>query len=410
VGSGHITTATVVKAAWAYVLAQASASGDVVFGHTISGRNAAVEGVENMIGPCVNLVPVRVRFGERGWTARDLLRYVQDQQVANMPHEVLGFRDIVRHCTAWPDWTYFTSTVQHQNIDQSARVRLGDIDYRLGWASAAAQEDFCDLSVFSQLAASDGDETTASGDNYEILLSFTEGGAIPREFAEKALAMLCDAARLFSTEPDAALLSPEELAQKPKLVPFEDVSPAALEAGTDNDDNFRDAMECLQRLDRAEVRALSEMVTAAWRQVLLLPGHRQRGGEDDDEDDTHSVAVTTRPMSVGSFHPDTSFFSLGGDIIGLAQLSWLLDQRGVPVPRLEDLINHPTLRGHMAVLAASAAAAPTLSPWALDASEAEDSAAASAESEAETQDRYKGRKVHRPLRKAVHLAKKLAKR
>jgi len=339
VDSGHITTATVVKAAWAYVLAQVSASADIVFGHTISGRNAAVEGVGNMVGPCLNLVPVRVQFGSGpDYTARQLLRQVQDQQVANMSHEVLGFREIIRHCTSWPRWTYFSSTVQHQNVDQSGSVRLGDIEYRVGCASAA-QEDFADLSVLSQPLADD--------DMYEIILSFAESGPIPHEFAERALDMLCDAAHLFASNPEATLPSAAELRDRPQQVPFEE-KPTTQSAGEDSvADKALHAASRLQHLNPAQLLDLTTLVSTAWHQVL--------GHDDSDQQNTTNETKETEPIDL-----DTSFFALGGDIIGLAQLAWLLnDQRGlIAAPRLEDLVDYPTIRGHMALLAGAIAPVP----------------------------------------------------
>ncbi|KAK4150585.1 non-ribosomal peptide synthetase [Chaetomidium leptoderma] len=342
VESGHITTATVVKAAWAYVLAQVSASADVVFGHTISGRNAAVEGVGNMVGPCLNLVPVRVQFGsEPGWTARHLLRQVQDQQVANMSHEVLGFREIIRHCTSWPRWTYFASTVQHQNVDQGGQVRLGDVNYNVGCASAA-QEDFGDLSVLSQPLGDD--------DKYEIMLGFAEGGAIPRDFAERALDMLCEAAHLFATNLDMALPSADELYGRPQQVPFDEVpSSGENKNNNNNDDKALEGASRLQHLSHDQLTDLSALVSTAWRQVLGLKSDQQ-------------TTTTPKDKETDPIDSDTSFFALGGDIIGLAQLAWLLDQQqGVSAPRLEELVDNPTVRGHMALLARGipAAAVPT---------------------------------------------------
>ncbi|KAK4157425.1 non-ribosomal peptide synthetase [Chaetomidium leptoderma] len=352
VESGHITTATVVKAAWAYVLAQVSASSDVVFGHTISGRNAAVEGVGNMVGPCLNLVPVRVQFGsESGWTARQLLRQVQDQQVANMSHEVLGFREIIRHCTSWPRWTYFTSTVQHQNVDQGGQVRLGDVDYKVGCASAA-QEDFADLSVFSQPLEDD--------EKYEIILSFAEDGAIPRDFAARALDMLCDAAQLFATNPSMALPSADELCGMSQQMPFHEVPSSSGDSNNNNNNNNKtmEADAHLQHLSHAQLTDLSALVNTAWHQAL---------GLDSEQQPTTLEPKQETGPETGIIDKDTSFFALGGDIIGLAQLAWLLDQQqSVAAPRLEELIERPTVRGHMALLArwipAAAAAATTPAP------------------------------------------------
>ena len=344
VDAGRVTTATVVKAAWAYALAQLSASADVVFGHTISGRSdaAGVDGVSDMVGPCLNLVPVRVRFDvDPAQTARGLLAQVQEQQVANMAHEVLGFREIVRRCTAWPAWTYFSSTVQHQsdaiNRGASATVRVGDVDYRVGCATVS-HEDFADLSVLSQRAA-DGDSNT-----YEIMLSFADGGPVPCAFAERALDMLCDAARQFAANPDAALPSAADLRAGQRQVPFGDAVVAAPNQPLPTDDEEDDGT--IENLTDPRMRDLAAVVAAAWRQVLL---------QDD-------IAAANQEPPEADIDLDTSFFDLGGDIVGLAQLVGLLDHAGYAVPRLEDLIYQPTVRGHMAVLATLPCAAVPASP------------------------------------------------
>jgi len=314
--SGRVTVATVIKSAWAYALAQLSASSDVVFGHTISGRNVGVERVENMIGPCLNLVPVRVQFHGRCLTARQLMHQVQDQQVANMPHEVLGFREIIRHCTSWPDWTYFTSTVQHQNIDNIAPLALGGVSYQVGCA-AASQGDFTDLSILSQRAAG------GAQDVYEVMVSFSEDGPISHAFANQALRLLCEAVELFSANPDAVLPSSSELRSRARQVPFDDQRASARFTPTAH-----------QVVSPAEQQRLAAHVLSAWCQALgrKHPEHGREAAHDD---------ITS----------ETSFFSLGGDMISLGQVAWLLGQGDYSMPSLDDLAEYPTLCEHISIVA-----------------------------------------------------------
>ncbi|SPJ78124.1 uncharacterized protein FTOL_06513 [Fusarium torulosum] len=55
-----IMVATLVRAAWALVAGSVSNSNDVVFGVTLSGRNAPISGITNMPGPTITTVPVRI--------------------------------------------------------------------------------------------------------------------------------------------------------------------------------------------------------------------------------------------------------------------------------------------------------------------------------------------------------------
>lgn len=56
----QLTLNTVVQGAWALLLSLETESDDVVYGVTVSGRSAAVPGVESMIGLLVNTLPLRV--------------------------------------------------------------------------------------------------------------------------------------------------------------------------------------------------------------------------------------------------------------------------------------------------------------------------------------------------------------
>jgi amino acid adenylation domain-containing protein/non-ribosomal peptide synthase protein (TIGR01720 family) len=55
----QITLNTVIQGAWSIVLGQHSGTKDVVFGATVSGRTAAIAGMEKMVGLFINTLPVR---------------------------------------------------------------------------------------------------------------------------------------------------------------------------------------------------------------------------------------------------------------------------------------------------------------------------------------------------------------
>ncbi|KAG8160676.1 hypothetical protein KVR01_008940 [Diaporthe batatas] len=114
-GAGGLTFPAVLKAAWAVVLAQHAREADVTFGCMVSGRMPVVPGADAVVGPCVNIVPVRVRVAP-DMTTRDLVAAAHAQHVDSMEHEHVGLRRIISQCTAWPARTDFAgaSVVQHQ--------------------------------------------------------------------------------------------------------------------------------------------------------------------------------------------------------------------------------------------------------------------------------------------------------
>ncbi|ORY11754.1 nonribosomal peptide synthase [Clohesyomyces aquaticus] len=308
----NLTTATIVKAAWASTLARVAGSSDIIFGHVISGRNGSVPNVESIIGPCLNMVPVRVLYRPE-WTVLDLLRYIQDQQIANMQYESLGFREITRNCTEWPDWTNFSSVLQHnQNIhEEGAKVQLGGIEYKVG--SVGTQEDFADFSVLS---------TCKGGNELEVVLTFAPNTTVTTEFAQEVFDAFCATTIAFADDPYTLLPSPSALTSQSSTTlgsssPHKksiDKQPLALPTDTG--------------LSKHEIHMLAAKLRSAWQQILR---------------DSHG---TPAPVELNS-----NFFELGGDIMGLAQVASILDQEGLRV-RVEDLIEKCVFREMVGVLAA----------------------------------------------------------
>ncbi|MEW2045162.1 amino acid adenylation domain-containing protein [Streptomyces sp. NPDC005476] len=93
--SRGLTVNTLVQAAWALSLARTTGRQDVVFGTTVSGRPAELPGVEETVGLFINTVPVRVRL-DPAEPFDALLRRIQEEQAALLPHHHLGLADIQR--------------------------------------------------------------------------------------------------------------------------------------------------------------------------------------------------------------------------------------------------------------------------------------------------------------------------
>ncbi|KAL9614736.1 MAG: hypothetical protein Q9167_000805 [Letrouitia subvulpina] len=304
--SKNITTATIIKAAWTLVLAQLSGKSDIVFGNLISGRNAPVEDVESVVGPCVNIIPVRLQL-EPKWTALDLLRAIQNQQVAGMQYEALGFREIVQNCTDWPEWTYFSSIVQHQNLAEEVTLQLDRTKYKVGFLGM--QDTLADLTVQS---------SPKDNDMVEVSLGFVDDGTIPATFCESALELLCTLAQNFVRRPSATLSSALESTNTVHLTQqHEPVKPV---------EDTTHLETILRGLKKSELCDIADTLTRAWR--LVLPQGKQEPG---------------------SLNLSSKFWDAGGDIISLASLSAVLEGEGFVV-KLEDLVKRPTIGEMVAML------------------------------------------------------------
>nr|WP_067542431.1 non-ribosomal peptide synthetase [Nocardia crassostreae] len=93
--SAEVTANTLLQTAWGLVLAGSTGRDDVVFGATISGRPAQLDGIGEMIGLFVDAIPVRVRFNSTT-TARTLIGDLQAEQISLLDHHHLGLGAIQR--------------------------------------------------------------------------------------------------------------------------------------------------------------------------------------------------------------------------------------------------------------------------------------------------------------------------
>lgn len=96
--STGITVATSIRAAWALVAAKYTGTTDVVFGETLTGRNAPITGITEIEGPLITTVPWRIPV-DREMRVSDYLQSVRDQAIVRIPHEHLGLQHIRRLST-----------------------------------------------------------------------------------------------------------------------------------------------------------------------------------------------------------------------------------------------------------------------------------------------------------------------
>ncbi|KAI2478308.1 Peptide synthetase, partial [Pyrenophora tritici-repentis] len=93
----HVTTAAILLASWALIVSRYVGSPDVVLGTTLAGRTAAYDSasLEEMIGPTMATVPVRIRT-DLGTTVEGLLHQVQRQNTELEPFQHFGLQHIRR--------------------------------------------------------------------------------------------------------------------------------------------------------------------------------------------------------------------------------------------------------------------------------------------------------------------------
>ncbi|WP_280423678.1 non-ribosomal peptide synthetase [Nocardia carnea] len=89
-----LTLNSLVQALWTLVLEHMTGSREVVFGVTVSGRDAGFD-TEHVVGMLMNTVPLRVRI-EQGISVLELAARIQAQRTGMLEHDHLGLSDILR--------------------------------------------------------------------------------------------------------------------------------------------------------------------------------------------------------------------------------------------------------------------------------------------------------------------------
>ncbi|AYN30693.1 putative NRPS [Streptomyces albus] len=91
----QVTVNSVLQSAWGLLLGWLTGRGDVVFGVTVSGRPADLDGAESMIGLFINTVPARVT-ARPGMRLAELVAEVSAQQAALLDHQYESLSEIQR--------------------------------------------------------------------------------------------------------------------------------------------------------------------------------------------------------------------------------------------------------------------------------------------------------------------------
>lgn len=288
------TEASVLKAAWAIVLARELGIEDVVFGQVTANRSSDFLETGDILGPCVNVLPVRA-YPARSKELEEIVREIDDQHRASIPHQELGFRDIIRHCADWPSWTRFGSLLVYQNHGSVIRESEGS-EFRFG--------DFAGvLSGHGEPADASDVWVIAEPDDHAVNIQLRY---IPDVVSKQQAERLA-----------RSLMTVLETGQLESLSPSENVSPAdsawlLFAVGSDQNTGhsiFPDGMP--------SKRARS-LTSQAWREVKLL----------------HDGVLP---------EADVSMFDCGADVVTALLLSKVYQGLGYVIS-VVDVVRNPTQR------------------------------------------------------------------
>ncbi|GKZ27726.1 nonribosomal peptide synthase, partial [Aspergillus brasiliensis] len=115
-----VTLSTLLQAAWAMVLRIYCDSDRVCFGYLVSGRDVPIVGVENVIGPFLNILVCQLAFDLHS-SPDTTMHSIQNQFVEGLPHQFCPLADIL-HKLNLGDQRLFNTAFSFQRPSTSSRT------------------------------------------------------------------------------------------------------------------------------------------------------------------------------------------------------------------------------------------------------------------------------------------------
>ncbi len=185
------TTSTVLHAAWSIVLSRFTGEERVVFGETVSGRPADLDGADSMIGLFINTVPVVADVDPRQ-TLAGLIGELHRARARMLDHQFVGLGDITAvtgHSRLFDTLVVFESyPVDVDTVVEGSRtsgLEIRDVSttdathYPLALIAAPEGDDLC-LTVKADLAVvGDGIAEVIAATLTDVLDAVTDDPALP---------------------------------------------------------------------------------------------------------------------------------------------------------------------------------------------------------------------------------------
>ena len=332
---GGISFAIVMKTAWSLVLSRLSKSTDILFGSLVSGRNAPFEGAADVFGPCLNILPVRLKI-DPSLTFQDLLQRAHNQQVAMIPYESTPFEQFARQ-SPWPSGTRFGSVVLHQNIPRTSVSQDGGAD-GLKWKYAGAalyDEVMIDFVDFWLTTLPDPDM------GMKCWLTYYEDG-ISKEAADSVMDYFLAVVARISDSADSMVGTLDELSFDPGLG---DCHPSHLATRKQQEPDLHPSVPISDDT--------FNQLEALWKEALPPQASPSSASPSSTSPSSASPSSTSPssadPPSASDPFEQGTFFSLGGDSLAAANLSCLCQTAGLDLS-LQDIYDFPGLRAQWELL------------------------------------------------------------
>lgn len=280
------TLLSVCQASWATVLAAAYRRTDVCFGNVVSGRTLDIDGLERLVAPCFNTIPVRVDFPEAS-SNLDLVKHLQKMNTELIAYQFTPLRLIQRSINRTGKHIFDTLLLLQKPLQ--------DIDKNV-WTLEGDSGDM-DIPLVCEIVP-------CPGLNSLVVNLHRDLSIVTEEVATAMADMFKLTLRAILTAPHASLLNKEDLP-----------------------DTFRTIIDqLLPRTEKDNTAVTLSNKKEEWSELELQVRH---------------VLATLSGVSEQHIQRRTTIFQLGLDSINAVQVASVFRQRGFVVSA-SDVIECPS--------------------------------------------------------------------
>ncbi|KAL4734758.1 hypothetical protein BDV11DRAFT_174477 [Aspergillus similis] len=161
----NVTISSILQTAWALVLRHYTSTEEICFGYLSHGRDIPLDEVDNIVGPMINMMVLRVTLsGDR--TLTDILEGTRDDVLNSLPHQHTSLAEV------------------HHALDLQGRSAFNTT---LSFASAAADAGNEDLIAFQNASGSGSTEydiavnASVVGEDLQINFSYWSSALSPQQ-------------------------------------------------------------------------------------------------------------------------------------------------------------------------------------------------------------------------------------
>ncbi|KAL4862973.1 hypothetical protein BDV12DRAFT_34759 [Aspergillus spectabilis] len=161
----NVTISSILQTAWALVLRHYTSTEEICFGYLSHGRDIPLDGVDNIVGPMINMMVLRLALsGDR--TLTDILESTRDDVLNSLSHQHTSLAEI------------------HHALDLQGRSAFNTT---LSFASAAADAENEDLIAFRNPSGSGSTEyeiavnASVVGEDLQINFSYWSSALSPQQ-------------------------------------------------------------------------------------------------------------------------------------------------------------------------------------------------------------------------------------